>query len=578
MNSSEFMNNLPFWTRGPSFLSDDQADWPDKELGCLSDESRLLTMNVVSNTNDCLLPVDKYSNLNKLLRVTAIVYRFIDRLRRKVKSRLDYYNNAKKYWIKCEQEKHFQKEIQFLRSPGVKNPPPLVNNLNLFLDESGLLRSKGRLEHTDNLDYGAKNPIMLPRNSFFTTLMIEDVHFRCKHLGIGTTLTKLRLMGYWVTKGRMTVKSVLAKCYTCKKLNAYAFRYPVTNDYIKNKVNFVSVYQHTGVDCTGHTFVKFGGKMQKMYVLLFTCINVRAIHLELLPDLTCQSFLLAFIRFCNRYRTPEVVYSDNANYFLQAMGIIAESSSDNMFSDYLIKNNIRHLRIPLYSAWVGAAWERLIKTLKLSLSKTLGRKHVPYFELLTLLSDIQDAINSRPLTYVESDPNFKVITPNDFLKFDSKNTLVLDNVAGGELEVADSKQLVQSLENRASQLERLKEEWLTEYMLSLREAARDRYQDGWKNKIEEGEIVLISHPSKPRTYWQLGKVTELLPGLDGVVRTVKVLRPDRKEGVYAIKHLYPLELKVNPVNVGIPSTPAKPELADNLLRRSSRLAAKSNKI
>ena len=136
--------------------------------------------------------------------------------------------------------------------------------------------------------------------------------------------------------------------------------------------------------------------MQKMYLLVFTCLNVRAIHLELLPDMTCEQFLLAFIRFSNVHCIPSKIYSDNASTFLQAMGILSKTNIDNDFVSYLSKNNIAHVRIPLYSAWIGSMWERMIRTIKLCLNKTVGRKRLEYFTFLTVLTDVCNAVNSRP--------------------------------------------------------------------------------------------------------------------------------------------------------------------------------------
>ena len=81
----------------------------------------------------------------------------------------------------------------------------------------------------------------------------------------------------------------------------------------KHRVNFIKPYMHTGVDFTGHLFVKNEfGENSKMYLLIFTCLNVRAVHIELVPDMSAQSFVLAFLRFVNLYGVPSYLYSDNA--------------------------------------------------------------------------------------------------------------------------------------------------------------------------------------------------------------------------------------------------------------------------
>jgi len=545
---NEYQQKSKLWLQGPACATGNDRGWPTENLGCLSRESKILTLNTKVTEIESILPVDRFSSLDKLLRVTANVFKFVALLKKKPKSDLDLRNDAKHYWIKQEQTKFFPDEISFLHKP-TKCVPNLVNNLNLFLDEKYLLRSRGRLGKSQYHAVEVKDPVLLPKSSFLTTLFVEDFHRRCKHLGVSATLVRIRNSGYWIPKGRMTVKTILSKCIVCQKINNYAFKYPVTNDYIANKVNFIRAFEHTGVDFTSHVYVKFDDKLKKMYILVYTCINTRALHIEILPDLTCENFLLSFIRFSNRYGSPAKVYSDNASTFLQAMGILADSSSDDVFSEYLVKNNIRHLRIPLYAAWVGSAWERMIKTLKNCLNKTLGRKHIPYFQLLTLLSDIEDCINSRPLTYVESDMNFSALTPNSFLKPTAGCTMSLDAEDGSEILAPSRRDLIRAIDYRDTLLQEAKERWEEDYLLSLREAGKNRFQQEWENKIEVGAVVLVSVPNKTRPYWQLGRVLELLPGSDNIVRTVKVMRPDRSEGVFSVKHLYPLELDVLPVFV-----------------------------
>lgn len=100
-----------------------------------------------------------------------------------------------------------------------------------------------------------------------------------------------------------------------------------------------------------------------MYLVVFTCLNIRAIHLELVPSLSVKDLLFAFVKFVNAHCHPTVIYTDNASNFLSAGRVLEKASLDDPLSLYLAKNCIKHNKIPLYSAWVGAAWERLIMVL-----------------------------------------------------------------------------------------------------------------------------------------------------------------------------------------------------------------------
>ena len=101
-----------------------------------------------------------------------------------------------------------------------------------------------------------------------------------------------------------------------------------------------------------------------MYILIFTCMNVRACHIELIPEMSTNHFVLALIRFFNEYGIPSTIYSDNAKSFISGVHVLEQvfTSADvrKSFGIY----NIQHIRIPLYSPWVGSTWERLIRTIK----------------------------------------------------------------------------------------------------------------------------------------------------------------------------------------------------------------------
>ena len=156
------------------------------------------------------------------------------------------------------------------------------------------------------------------------------------------------------------------------------------------------------------------------------------------------------------------------------------------------------------------------------------------------------------LTYVENDPDFSPITPNSFLKFDSGRSMV---IADEVIDCPDRNELMKSLSKIQELKECFKARWYEEYLLSLRELSKDQHQDSWKDRVKVGDIVLIDSPAKPRPYWALGRVIELLPGNDDRTRTVKVIRSDRSEGVYALKLLYPLEISVSSCRDEVPEVP-----------------------
>ena len=556
ISAKEFANKQDFWFKGPSWLTEDQSNWPKAELKCLSETSKSKTQNnlyatCVNNVqiiNDPIFPIENYSCLDKVMRITALVFKFINKMR---KSKLNADEQAKTYWIKRMQSECFSTELSFLlNNPNDRNQVPcLVNQLNLFIDEFGILRSKGRISRSLLYNYDVLNPILIDKSHHLTTLIIWHFHFKCQHLGLQTTVDVLRKGGYWVPRARQAVKNVISDCIICKKFNSLPFKYPKMTNIAKNRMRFVRPFEHTGFDFTGHIFVKDPdtNKSVKMWILIYTCLNIRAIHLDLLPDMSTRSFLLSFERFTNIYGIPDYVYSDNAKSFTVGGKIISESFSSNMFTEHMRKNNIKHVQIPLYSAWVGSTWERLIRVVKSCLYKTVGRAKMTYFELLTSLSNIANVVNSRPLTYRSSDSNLDVISPNSFLQLHGNSNLVLKCPNNDYLwtkEGPNNFDLNKTLDVQEEMFYNFKNQWYDSYLLSLREQSRNLYQTDWTNRIQVGDIVLVQMPNKPRPFWLMGRVLEVVLGFDNKIRSVKLQRSDGTVCHHSICHLYPLELSL----------------------------------
>ena len=300
----------------------------------------------------------------------------------------------------------------------------------------------------------------------------------------------------------------------------------------------------------------------EMYILVYTCLNVRAIHLDLLPDMSTESILLSFVRFSTMYCIPEKIYPDNASSFTCALKVLSRSYTDNSFENYLVKNDIEHIRIPLYASWAGAAWERMIRTIKSCLYKAVGRKRIEYFSLITLLSEIKEAINSRPLTYMDGDNEILPICPNNFLKFGKNKSLVIDECPNILLTPANRQSLVKTLELKDEIFDKFKNRWFEEYLLGLREQEFNLYENNWSNKISEGDIVLIGSETNIKPFWNLARIIRTIPGSDGKIRSAEVRKSDRSVGIYPINKLYALEISANE-----PGVPIEPDVQTGTIER-----------
>ncbi len=142
-------------------------------------------------------------------------------------------------------------------------------------------------------------------------------------------------------------------------------------------------------------------------------------------------------------------------------------------------------------------------------------------------------MNNRPLSYLEDDIEFPILTPNSFVLQQSN---VVPELEGHHIKDGDLRKRAKYLRNIKNHLW---SRWQREYLTSLRQ----RYQTNHRSVTghpKEGDIVLIKGEEKNRNKWKIGKVTKLIRGKDKVVRGVQC---DKAKIERPIQLIYPLELK-----------------------------------
>ena len=560
LSFSEFQSNFDFYLHGPSWLNLEQYLWPKYPLKCLSEDSKqkistnMLTFLKETSTScnsnlEPILDLYKFSNYHKLLKITSLVFQFVNFSRGK-RADVDFYNQSKLYWITQMQSVCFSDEIDFLKKPDKKQIPHLVDHLNLFLDPNNVLRCKGRLGRCNYFNYDVLNPILLSKNHHFTKLYIMYAHEQCKHLGINSTLNLIRMNGYWITRSRQAIKNVIANCSLCKKFNSLSFKYPKLTNMPSHAMKLVRPFSSLGLDFTGHLFIQDeNGKSSKYYILLYTCLTIRAVYFDLLPSMSTQHILLSLERFCNLYGVPDDIYSDNFSSFIQSGNILHNSFLSSDFQTFFEKSNIRWIRIPIRAAWIGVFWERQVSSLKKLLYKAIGRQKLSFYQMITVLSSIARALNDRPLTYRYSDVNeFAPLTPNCFLRLHRNKNLIFNEsqTPNPPKGLPGHNELNESLTIQYELYEEFKTLWKEDYLLSLRELSRKLYQSDFSNKIKVGDIVILKDDRRPRPFWHLVRVVEIIFGNDGLIRSCRVIRKSNDTPtLHPINHLYPLELSLS---------------------------------
>lgn len=326
--SAKELSSKKSWWNGPEFLLTPPSEWPpddpstrvnDQALQEAAKFSPTITHSMVNKeTNnpekgvDQIIQVEQYSSLQRLLRVTATVLRFIRRLKMRVAGKLDLTTTTNRdvedmrssevLWIKAIQRSSFQDEMEFLsegESKGAKNPQRnYVHQFGLFIDAEGVMRCKGRINNSP-LAASSKNPVLLPGKHHFVELLIVDTHNWIKHSGLRDTLTTLREQ-LWILRGRETVKKIIRHGVVCRKYEGVPFKTQTAPDLPAIRVSDDPPFAHVGLDFAGplyihpqsyekSSFVESNSRA-KVYICLFTCASTRAVHLELTRGVSAEAF------------------------------------------------------------------------------------------------------------------------------------------------------------------------------------------------------------------------------------------------------------------------------------------------
>ncbi|KRX67629.1 hypothetical protein T09_14186 [Trichinella sp. T9] len=244
----------------------------------------------------------RYSSFERLIRVTAWCRRFRHNTTMPACSRRtgigltsDELKEAERIWIRQEQIHAFGSK-ESLDTAMTK----MLCGLNPFLDEFGDLRVGGRLGRAQS-EEETKFPALLHRKGMIVDLLITREHNRQLHAGVAQTLSALRER-FWILRGRSAVERVLRTCWIFRRVAARPFRQRM-GDLPAARVNPARPFSNVGIDFVGPLLIRSKSSKyvsKKAYIFLFTCMVVRAIHLELVPDQTFERFLRAWRRFVTR--------------------------------------------------------------------------------------------------------------------------------------------------------------------------------------------------------------------------------------------------------------------------------------
>lgn len=545
------------WFNGPPWLTSENKwpVWTSKPdiatiaLSHVSAEVPLQT-NPSKGIENILQPT-RY-NWTYLLRVTAALLRLHnniclkDRTRHQWKSGFltaNEINQAEVVWMQSTQKKHFLIEYEYLVT-GRGKRPPLVSQLDLFLSEDDLIRCRGRLQHA-SIIYSAKHPVLLPKTSPITSMIVEAHHIRTLHGGEKLTVTSIR-QRYWIPQIRQAVKSVIRRCVLCKRSCGPPYSAPNHAPLPSARVKDIEPFSVVGVDYTG-AFTLRGNKQnpkvdQIVYILLFTCPSSRAIHLEVVEDLSTLSFIQAFRCFTAHHSLPRIIMSDNATTFESAAKAFKNIFLDPAVHKYLSDRRINWQFIPKRAPWYGGYWERMVGIAKNSLKKMLGRSKPTLAEFRALIAETEAVLNDRPLE--EPSSNFQdgeSLTPSHLLYGKRNFSLPASDLLTEEIcdptHGEKPSEFRKAWQRHQKIINTFRKAFLSSYLPALREH-HAKTKAKTPTIVEKGDVVMI-HDEGPRNRWKMAVVDQLINGKDGEIRAVN-LRTAKGSTNRAISKLYPI--------------------------------------
>ncbi|XP_015118378.1 uncharacterized protein LOC107042025 [Diachasma alloeum] len=423
------------WWTGPDWINQDPEDWPRSTIDAppmdipeVAKEAKPAKSHpVVQRINEIAELLNRYSTMARLLAVTVTINRAIDRFRRQPMPpgsilMTRELNDARLFWVKITQHQYFVSELRvLLRNQQLPRNHQLAK-LTPTLDEEGIMRLGGRLKNSE-LHPEQIHPIILPRQSRFTTLVIAEAHQKTLHGGTQLTLAYTQ-QRYWILGGRGTVRAYILRCAICARHRARQAQQQM-GQLPATRVSPARAFLHTGVDYAGpFAILKWrptNAQPGSVHIAVFVCFTTSAVHLQLVNRQTTEAFLGAYKRFTGRRGIPAVMYSDNATTFVGAADqlerLYHQASKENQrVQAALATNGTQWSFSPPRAPHFGGKWEAAVKSTKHHLKRVLGTTTLTFEELNTVLVQIEACLNSWPICPMSDDPeDLQVLTPGHFL-------------------------------------------------------------------------------------------------------------------------------------------------------------------
>lgn len=402
--------------------------------------------------------------------------------------------------IRETQNEAFGSELANLKKGEPIDVKSKILKLTPLTDKDGIMRLGGRINKATWLPYETRNPAILPKEAPLSLLIARHYHVRFYHQNRAAITAAIRTR-FWIPCVSRILRSVQANGQVCKNASARPSQPRMGQLPIERVLPYVRPFTYTGVDLAGPFNVSIGRRHEKRRLCLFTCMTVRAIHTEICKDLSTPATLMCLKNLANRRGIPFRIRSDQGTNFVGASCVLANASVP---VEWVFNN-------PKDPA-AGGCWERMIGLVKKILHAAL-KEEAPQVETLnSTFLHAEMLINSRPLVDVAlRSADDEPLTPNHFLL----GGAALIPTPGGldAICLRGQWRVKQQLTNR------IWKRWATEYIPSV--VNREKWHQLGRI-LQVVDVVVFGEAGLGRGTWAKGRVTEVVTGPDGVVRSAQI--------------------------------------------------------
>ena len=495
-----------------------------------------LIVNLAAIEFDLLSKLEaKFSSWLKLRKAVALILQLKQILLMQVRLKqytttkapvnMEMLQEASNAIIKLVQNKHFKDEVQKIRQKeGSLGKERQLSTLNPFMDKHGIIRVGGRLRRSGVRDE-YKHPIILPKESKVTDLIVQWYHYNTAHGGRGITLNEIRCGGFWIICVSSVLKSsAIFKCVICRKLRG-RIGGRLMADSSMDRFEEAPPFTYCVVDMFGPFTVRVKRSDMKRYGAMFTCLASRAVHIEVTHSLDTDSFIQALRRLIARRGNVRQIRSDNGSNFVGAEQELLKTFSEmdhNKIENFLQDHGgdwITWKRNPPAASHMGGIWEHQIRSPRAILNSLLQTRGHSLDEesLQTLMTETEAITNSRPLTVetINDGQSTMPISPNNILTMKTKVVMPPPGVfQKPDLYCRSRWRRTQHLSNE------FWSRWRKEFIQTLQE--RQKWVKMSRNSCI-GDIALLKTNLMRRNHWPMCKIIGTNSDDKGVVRSVKLL-------------------------------------------------------